>query len=268
VGIESGHLTVGGAAQLKDGVPAAAWKPCEDAVEGLRVRKDATEIAQIREAIRMAERAFGRWRASLRPADTEKQLSDRLEMLLREEGARCGSFPTIVGVGPRAALPHAPLTHKRLAEGELVLVDWGASGRFYKCDLTRVLAGRRISPKLEQVYEVVLRAQTRAIQRIRPGVAAQDIDAEARSTLEEAGFGPFFSHGLGHGLGLEVHEAPSLRPQSDTRLEAGMVMTVEPGVYLPGWGGVRIEDDVLVTPDGCEVLTTASKDLRSLSFEF
>jgi Xaa-Pro aminopeptidase len=268
LGFESGHLTVGEMTKLQESLPSVNWKPCEDAVEKFRVVKDATEIAQIRDAIAIAERAFGRWRASLRPDHTEKQLSDRMEMLLREEGARCGSFPTIVGVGARAALPHAPLTAKRVTEGELLLVDWGANGGFYKSDLTRVLAPRRISPKLEQVYGVVLRAQTRAIGKIRPGVKACDVDAEARSALQEAGFGEFFSHGLGHGIGLEVHEAPSLRPNSETVLEPGMVTTVEPGVYLPGWGGVRLEDDLLVTPDGCEVLTNAPKDLRLLICDF
>src|SRR5262249_42607332 len=142
-----------------------------------------------------------------------------------------------------------------------VLVDWGASGRFYKSDLTRVLATRRISPKLEEVYRVVLTAQERAVRSIRPGVRAHEVDAEARSVIAQAGFGDFFGHGLGHGLGLQVHEAPALRPNSEAVLQPGMVTTVEPGIYLPGWGGVRIEDDVLVTPDGCEVLTRVPKDL-------
>jgi Xaa-Pro aminopeptidase len=139
-------------------------------------------------------------------------------------------------------------------------VDWGASGRFYKSDLTRVFATRKISPKLEKVYTLVLKAQARAIRHIRPGVKAHDVDAEARSVIAEAGFGQFFGHGLGHGLGLQIHEAPWLRQNSDTVLQAGMVTTVEPGIYLPGWGGVRIEDDVLVTPDGCEVLTGVAKE--------
>ena len=259
VGFEAAHLSVAEFGQFRDALPAVEWKPCEDVVEGLRQCKDESEIAAIREAIGMAERAFTRFRAGLRPDDTEKQLGDRLEMLLRDEGARCGSFPAIVGVGERAALPHAPLTRRRVGEGTLLLVDWGANGGLYQSDLTRVLAVRRIAPQLEQVYEVVMQAQARAIQRIRPGVQAQAIDAEARSALEEAGFGDFFSHGLGHGIGLEVHEAPWLRPGSATVLKPGMVVTVEPGVYIPGWGGVRLEDDVLVTEDGSEVLTRVPK---------
>ncbi len=266
-GFESSHLTVSDLTKLQQAATSTAWKPCEETIEKLRIKKDPSEIAAIREAIGIAERVFAKLRQSLRPGDTEKQLSDRIEMLIRAEGGRCSSFPAIVGVDERAALPHAPLTDRKIGDAELLLVDWGASGRFYKSDLTRVLAGRKISPKLEQVYEVVLTAQTRAIERIRPGVKALDVDAEARSALEEAGFGKFFNHGLGHGIGLEVHEYPAIRPQSETLLEPGMVFTIEPGVYLPDWGGVRIEDDVLVTQDGCEVLTDVSKDLRSLTLE-
>ena len=236
-------------------------------MESLRVRKDASEIAQIREAIGIAERAFGMFCAMLRPEDCEKESCDNLEMYIRRAGGQCASFPSIVAVGERAALPHAPPTQRCVSEAGLLLVDWGASGAFYKSDLTRVLATRRISPKLEKVYAVVLKAQEHALRAIRPGVKASDIDAEARSVIARAGFGQFFGHGLGHGIGLQVHEAPMLRQNSAAVLEEGMVVTVEPGIYLPGWGGVRIEDDVLVTPDGCEVLTHVPKDpVPSLDF--
>lgn len=268
VGFESPHLSVADLERWKEALPAVAWCACEEAVESLRACKDESELAQIREAIAIAERAFLKFRGSLKSSDSEKELGDRLEMQLRAEGARCGSFPAIVAVGERSALPHAPLSQRTLGEGEFVLVDWGAAGPFYKSDLTRILARHRISPKLEHVYEVVLRAQLRAIGKVRPGVKAHDVDAEARSALEEAGFGQFFSHGLGHGIGLEIHEGPGLRQQSEAILQPGMVVTVEPGVYLPDWGGVRIEDDVLVTPDGCEVLTSLKKDLQSVVCQF
>ena len=136
-----------------------------------------------------------------------------------------------------------------------MLVDWGATGRPYKSDLTRVLVTGKVTPKFEKIYRTVLAAQERGIAAIRPGVLARDVDAEARSVIEEAGFGRFFGHGLGHGLGMDIHEAPRLRKDADDPLRAGMVVTVEPGIYLPDWGGIRIEDDVLVTPDGREVLT-------------
>jgi Xaa-Pro aminopeptidase len=260
VGFESSHLTVADLETLSGLVPAVSWKGERDRVERLRVVKDPSEVAQIREAVGIAERAIAMFRAMLRPEDREKDLSDHLELYIRRAGGQCSSFPSIVAAGERAALPHAPPTDRRVGEAGLLLVDWGARGRFYQSDLTRVFATRRISPKLEKVYTVVLTAQERAIRAIRPGVKAQDVDAEARSVIEKAGFGPHFGHGLGHGIGLQIHEAPWLRQNSETVLEAGMVATVEPGVYLPGWGGVRIEDDVLVTPDGGEVLTSVAKD--------
>jgi Xaa-Pro aminopeptidase len=211
------------------------------------------------------------FRAMLRREDDEKSLADGMEMYLRRAGGKCGSFPAIVAGGPRAALPHAPPTGARVGDQPLLLVDWGASGTFYKSDLTRVLwwreNGARPTEKLAEIYAVVLEAQRRAIAAVRPGTEAPKVDAAARSYIADAGYGSYFTHGLGHGLGLQVHEAPSLRPTSTTVLEAGMVVTIEPGVYLPGWGGVRIEDDVLVTADGVEVLTNCPKDLEACGIE-
>lgn len=264
IGFESGHVTVGMRDLLGELAPGISWSSKAEAVEKLRVVKDPSEVVQLREAISIAERAFTMFQAMLRPEDNEKDLCDHLEMYIRRAGGTCSSFPSIVAVGERAALAHAPPTRRTVGEADLLLIDWGASGRFYKSDLTRVLATRRISAKLEKVYAVVLRAQERALQAIRPGVKASAIDAEARSVIDAAGFGRFFIHGLGHGLGLQVHEAPAVRPDSKDVLQAGMVVTIEPGIYLPGWGGVRLEDDVLVTPDGCEVLTSVTKDLKAI----
>jgi Xaa-Pro aminopeptidase len=281
VGFESAHLSVAEFETLRELVPAVSWKPGRERVEQLRAVKDPSEVEQIREAIRFAERAFVMFRAMLRPDDREKDLADALEGYVRRAGGQSTSFPSIVAVGERAALPHAPPTDRAVGAGPMLLVDWGASGRFYKSDLTRVLLPRTNSafsrpaapeggkaPNLEAVYTVVLRAQERALGLIRPGVRASDVDAEARAVIAEAGFGSFFSHGLGHGLGIQVHEAPMLKPGSESRLQAGMVVTVEPGIYIPDWGGVRIEDDVLITPDGCEVLTGVAKDLASAVCEW
>jgi Xaa-Pro aminopeptidase len=275
VGFESNQVSVAELDTLRAQAPVLTWKGDPGRVERLRAVKDPSEIEEIREAVRFAERAFAMFRAMLRPEDSEKDLCDALEMYVRRAGGRCTSFPSIVAVGARAALPHAPPTQRRVCEAGLLLVDWGANGRFYKSDLTRVLVTHKTSAfsrpdpqdefaaKLRQVYAVVLQAQEKALRAIRPGVVAGDLDAEARAVITEAGFGPFFNHSLGHGLGLQVHEAPMLKPGSPAVLQAGMVITVEPGIYLPGWGGVRIEDDVLVTPDGCEVLTSVPKDLAS-----
>jgi Xaa-Pro aminopeptidase len=260
VGIESGHLTIADQETLVAHAETINWKPGRQRVEDLRMVKDAVEIEAIKEAIGIAERAFAMFTAMLMPVDSEKDLADNMEMYVRRAGGTGTSFATIVAAGSRAALPHAPPTGQVIGDASLLLVDWGACGRLYKSDLTRVLAIRRISPKLERVYQVVLKAQERAIRAIRPGIKAHDIDAEARSTITREGFGRFFGHALGHGIGLAVHEAPGLRQNSATVLQAGMVVTVEPGIYLSGWGGVRIEDDVLVTPDGCQVLTRVPKE--------
>jgi Xaa-Pro aminopeptidase len=264
VGFDSASMTVAELATLSEQAKAIDWKPEKDRVEAMRAVKDASEVAAIREAIDIAERAFTVFRALLRPHDTEKDLHDAMEGYIRRAGGTCSSFPPIVAAGERAALPHAPPSGKRVADGAMLLVDWGATGLLYKSDLTRVLALGNIAPKLEEVYGVVLRAQLTAIRAVRPGAKAKDVDAEARAVIAQAGFGDFFGHGLGHGIGLDIHEAPSVRPNSEAVLEPGNVVTIEPGIYLPGWGGVRIEDDVLVTPDGCEVLTHLPKELASI----
>jgi Xaa-Pro aminopeptidase len=280
IGFESNHLTVNEFDTLRELMATVNWKPAKDRVEKLRAVKDPSEIVAIREAIAIAQRAFDAFRALLRPEDSEKDLSDALEMYVRRCGGRCTSFPSIVASGERAALAHAPPTRRIIAMADLLLVDWGASGRFYKSDLTRVLITRKnspfsqgsretqVHPKLEEVYAVVLRAQEQALHRIRPGVKAHDVDAEARTVIAQAGFGDFFGHGLGHGIGLEIHEGPALRPNSDTVLQAGMVVTVEPGIYIPQWGGIRIEDDVLITSDGCEVLTSLPREWQAMVCDF
>jgi len=265
LGIEAGSFSVAEFEELKEKRKTLELVPLNGKVEALRAIKDRDEIAAIREAIRFAERAFGMLRSGLRGEDSEKDTADALEGYLRRCGASAASFPPIVAVGPRSALPHArPTAAMRIDQADFVLVDWGATGNPYKSDLTRVLVTGKVTPKFEKVYRTVLEAQERAIAALRPGVSAGDVDAEARSIIEEAGFGRFFDHGLGHGLGLEVHEAPRLRKESNVTLQAGMVVTVEPGIYLPGWGGIRIEDDVLITPHGCEVLTHVPKSLDSV----
>jgi Xaa-Pro aminopeptidase len=258
-------LSVADFEALREKLPAVALKGVTGRVEALRAVKDKDEIAAIREAVDYAERAFAMLRSGLRLDETEKDVADALEGYLRRCGATTASFPPIVAVGARAALPHArPTAETRIGDADFVLIDWGASGRPYKSDLTRVLVTGKVTPKFERIYRTVLAAQERGIAAIRPGVMARDVDAEARSVIEEAGFGRFFEHGLGHGLGMDIHEAPRLRIGVDDALQPGMVVTVEPGIYLPDWGGIRIEDDVLVTPDGCEVLTHVPRTLDAV----
>lgn len=260
VGFESSAVTVAEFETLRGLLPSLSWKAASDRVERLRQVKDAGEIAQLREAIAIAERAFRAFCSLLRPTDTEKDLTDAMDGFIRRCGGTGSAFPAIIAAGPRAALPHAPPTTQAIGSAELLLVDWGACGALYRSDLTRVLALRKQTPRLTEVATVVTRAQQAAIDVVHPGVMAQVVDEAARSVIAKAGFGEFFGHGLGHGIGLQVHEGPAIRPGSETILEAGMVFTIEPGIYLPEWGGVRIEDDVLVTPDGCEVLTGVARD--------
>jgi Xaa-Pro aminopeptidase len=280
VGFESSHVSVAELEALRDLAPGLDWKAGRDRVEKLRLIKDPSEIEEIREAVRIAEKAFAMFKALLRPEDTEKSLTDAMESYIRRAGGKCSSFPAIIAVDERAALPHAPPTDRPIGAAQLLLVDWGASGRFYKSDLTRVLIARNYSAfsrsgrreradgKLERVYNTVLQAQQAALAAVRPGVKASEVDAAARSVIDAADLGDYFNHGLGHGIGLQVHEGPNLRAISSDVLEPGMVTTIEPGIYLPGWGGVRLEDDVLLTPDGCEVLTAADKDWETSVLEF
>lgn len=273
LGFESEHVTVADLEFLKSRAPTLDWQGAGDRVERLRIIKDDSEVAQIRQAIRYAEKAFAMFRAMLRPDDREKDLADSLEYYMRRAGARGPSFPSIVAVGARAALPHAPPTPRRVAEAPLLLVDWGASGPFYKSDLTRVLLTHNNSPattipKIEEVYATVLQAQRQAIAAVRPGALARQVDAAARQVIADAGYGQYFTHSVGHGIGMMIHEAPFMRANTEIVLRAGMVVTVEPGIYLPDVAGIRIEDDVLVTADGCEVLTSVPKNIEAAHHEF
>lgn len=266
LGFEASHLSVADWDFLKRELALCDLIADDGRVEALRCVKDDAEITAIREAIDQAQSAFLKLRGELARGQTEKTAADRLEALLREFGATGSSFPPIVAVGRRAALPHArPTTETRIGDDDFVLLDWGADGRQYKSDLTRMVVTGKVTPEFAKVYRTVLTAQERAIAAIRPGAKCQDVDAEARSYIEQAGFGRFFEHGLGHGIGMDIHEGPRLRKESATILEPGMVVTVEPGIYLPEWGGVRIEDDILVTPDGREVLSNLPKTLDSVT---
>ncbi len=262
LGIEADSMTVGLRNQLAEKLPNVELVPTSGMVEELRLIKDRDEVERLRRAVWQAEKAFAVLRSTLRPEKTEKEVADELEYQFRLFGAKNASFPSIVAVGPRAALPHATPGGHRIGEDDFVLVDWGANDGLYCSDLTRVVVTGKISPKFERVYNTVLEAQLRAIAAVKPGVLAHDVDHVARSYIAKAGFGKRFRHGLGHGLGLLVHEAPRLAVKNQTVLQPGMVVTVEPGIYLPGWGGVRIEDDVLVTRSGHEVLTSVPKRLE------
>jgi Xaa-Pro aminopeptidase len=260
VGVEAASITLDLFVRLTEALEGVEFVPTKRLVEHLREIKDRDEIAAIRRAVEIAQRAFAVIRACLRGEQTEKEIAYELENQIRRFGGSRCSFTPIVGVGPRGALPHAVLSDQRIGDSDFVLIDWGACESLYMSDLTRVLVTGRIPPKLEAVYQIVLRAQQAAIDAIRPGAVMQEVDAAARRVIEDAGYGKRFGHSLGHGIGLRVHELPRLAAKQQRKLKAGMVVTVEPGIYLPGWGGVRIEDDVLVTRTGHEVLSSVPRE--------
>ena len=237
------------------------WRPTSQLVESFRQIKDKGEIAAIREAVRIASAGFEVLRLTLSPEMTEVEARNEIEYQMRRIGADETAFPTIAAAGARSAMPHAvPTRRNRVGDGEVFLVDWGAKKNMYLSDLTRVLiTAKRPAALIRKVYAVVLDAQRAALDILRPGVTGSEADRAARRVIENAGFARAFNHGLGHGIGLFVHERGSLSRSAETCLKPGMVVTVEPGIYLSGQFGVRIEDDVLITPDGIEIL---SKELR------
>ncbi|MBX7168465.1 MAG: Xaa-Pro peptidase family protein [Pirellulales bacterium] len=261
--VEADSMTVGLRERIGAKLERVELRSSSGLVETLRQVKDKDEVEALRVAIRCAEKGFEVLRASIRGDQTERQVAHDLEHAIRGFGAKGCSFPPIVAVGARAALPHARPTEQRIDSAGFVLVDWGADCG-YKSDLTRVLVTSKIPPKLERIYGVVLNAQLKAIAAIKPGVTCEEVDAVARGVIVKAGFGKQFGHGLGHGIGLDIHEGPRLTTGNRLKLQPGMVVTVEPGIYLPGWGGVRIEDDVLVTRTGHEVLTNVPKNFDEI----
>jgi Xaa-Pro aminopeptidase len=238
------------------------WVPTKSLVMDMRAVKDAGEIEILRKAIRLTDEALTAALAQVRPGMAERDLAWLIESYIRTHGTPSVSFEIVVASGPNGARPHARASDAALPAGEPIVIDMGAKMDGYCADLTRtVCLGQPNDPvRFWEIYHTVLRAQQAAEAVIRPGVTGKEVDAVARDLIAEAGLGDFFGHGLGHGVGLAVHEMPRLSRLAATPLAAGNVVTVEPGIYLPGWGGVRIEDVVLVTENGVEVLTEAPKD--------
>jgi Xaa-Pro aminopeptidase len=265
VGYEAHCMTVKEADRLAaQGPPARAWRwrAAGELVEGLRVRKDPDEVAAIHAAARLAGEAFRRALGDVRPGLTELEITGVLEGHLRRLGSEGHPFSTIVASGPRSALPHARSSHRPVGRGEWLLVDFGAVVDGYCADITRaVVVGARATETQRALYELVRTAQQRAREGVRAGMTGADADALARQVIEAKGFGDAFAHSTGHGLGLEVHEAPRLAKTNGEPLPLNAVVTVEPGVYLAGQGGVRIEDDVHLAPDGPVLLSDGLTDL-------
>lgn len=258
IGFEAAGLTYAQLETLRQQAPGE-WVPTYGLIEQYRVRKSPEEIGHIRAAAQLADRALAHILPFLKPGAREIDIALGLEFFLRKNGSEGVAFDTAVVSGPRTAMPHGSPSQRVLGPGDLVTLDFGAVVGGYCSDMTRTVGIGAVSQELKRMYRAVLEAQERALEAVGPGRIGKELDALARQVLEEKGYGPYFSHGLGHGVGLLIHEAPGLNKISEDTLEPGMVITIEPGVYIPDVGGVRIEDLVLVTEGGYEVLSQAPK---------
>jgi Xaa-Pro aminopeptidase len=261
VGIEGNSITVNQLEAMQKGLEGVELKPTSDVVETLRRIKDEGEIERIRAACGIVDRAFEYILGQLRPGISEREVAAELEYWMKKAGSEDEAFPTIVASGARSALPHGRASGKLLEKGDLITFDFGARVGGYHSDLTRTVVLGQATERQREVYEVVLDAQMAALAALRPGMTGKEADQVARDRIAAHGLGENFSHGLGHGLGRHVHDHPALSQRAEITLEPGMVVTVEPGVYLEGWGGVRIEDDVVLRDGGIEILTHAPKEL-------
>jgi Xaa-Pro aminopeptidase len=230
-------------------------EPANNIVREMRKIKDHQEIQNIREACNLASIGMQTAFDTIKPGVKEKQAAAEIEYAMRKKGSDGTSFDTIIASGTASAFPHGSCSDRTIREGDLVVVDLGATYNFYRSDMTRTFTAGKPSEKQRKIYETVKLAHQKAFQTIKPNIPAREVDAAARQTIEAGGYGEFFVHNLGHGVGLEIHEAPTLSPDSKDTLAAGNVITDEPGIYLPGYGGIRIEDTLLVTQDGAEKLT-------------
>jgi Xaa-Pro aminopeptidase len=261
IGFETHQLSYHDWSVLSAALSPGNLVPQEDLVGKLRLVKDELEIAAIREAVRIADLAYGHIVEFLKPGLPEREIAIELDYFMRRNGADKEGFDSIVASGPRSALPHGRSSDRHISKGELIVLDYGAVCQGYHSDITRTVVIGAPDARQQEIYGVVLEAQSRAISAVSPGLSGGEVDAVAREYIAGRGFGEYFGHGLGHGLGLDVHDGRILARNSEVMLESGMVVTVEPGIYIPGWGGVRIEDDVLVTDTGAEVLTRSPKTL-------
>ncbi len=265
MGFESAHLFHRDFERLLAQGDRWQWRPTVDLVEALRERKDPEEIETIARAAKVATAALERTVHAVRPGMTELQVAGALERELREGGSTGFPFESIIASGPRSALPHARAAERPIAKGDWLLFDFGATVDGYVSDVTRTFVVGRASAEQHAFYAVVREANARAASGVRPGMTSRDADSLARSYIEGQGFGELFGHGLGHGIGLEVHEAPRLSKTADGVLSAGAVVTIEPGIYRAGWGGVRIEDDVVLEGATPRILTEFPRQLLELA---
>ncbi|MBA3656781.1 MAG: aminopeptidase P family protein [Gemmatimonadaceae bacterium] len=265
IGFESTHLLHRDFQRLLTEGARYQWRPQNGLIEQLRESKDQDEVDLIEHAGGIATRALSQTLGVIGSGNNELEIAGILEKALRDEGCEEFPFPTIVASGPRAALPHARPTSRVVQSGDLLLLDFGAQYRGYCSDITRTVVVGKATDEQRHIYSIVRTANETASEKVRAGMTGQDADALARSYIEAQGFGKAFGHSLGHGLGLEVHEAPRLAKTAEAALSEGAVVTIEPGIYRPGWGGIRIEDDVHLAPEGPRILTDFTRELLEVA---
>ena len=262
IGFESDYITCDFYRQLTEQLTAVELVPVK--LDALRMVKDRTELGLLAKAVEIADDAFSQTIKIIKPGITELEIALELEYQMRKLGAERPAFDTIVASGLRSALPHGRASNKAVEAGDFVTMDFGAVYEGYHSDMTRTVVAGKASPKQREIYNVVLAAQLAGVQAVKAGRTGKEVDGIAREVISAAGYSEFFGHGLGHGVGLFIHEEPRLSPSGEVILETGMVVSVEPGIYIPDWGGVRIEDLVAVSAAGCTILTASSKDLIEL----
>jgi Xaa-Pro aminopeptidase len=259
------NVTYGQYRELKEALEGVELIPQAGLVESLRMVKDEEEVNLIKKAQNITDRAFEHILNFIRPGMTEKEVALELEYFMKKNGAEDLAFDTIVASGKRSSLPHGKASEKVIEKGDLVTLDFGCKVSGYCSDMTRTIVVGKASEKQKEIYNVVLEAQQNALYNLKAGITSKEADHLARSVIEEKGYGPYFSHSLGHGVGLEVHEGPSLTFRKEEILKEGSIVTVEPGIYIPDFGGVRIEDMVLLKEDGVINLTNSPKHLIEIN---
>lgn len=264
IGFEGEQITYDNYCRLAERLPGKCFVSLSQELEKIRSIKERREIKCIRRAIEIGNRGFALAAERISPGASERDIARMIEEEVKRSGADGLAFDVIVASGTRAALPHGKASDKRIEKGDFVIVDMGVSCRGYNSDETRTFVVGKPSARQKRVYQIVKEGHDRALATVKPGVKASDVDAAARGAIRRRKMGKYFGHGVGHGVGMAVHEPPTISPTGHDVLEKGMVFTVEPGVYIPDWGGVRIEDMVLVTDRGCEVLTAGSKEMTVL----
>ena len=262
LGIEEKRITYANYKLLKDAEVVGKIIPSEEIIDNLRIIKDREELLLIKDAISISQKAMDKVFKEIVPGISEREIAAKFSYLLRLYGAQKESFDTIVGSGPRGSLPHGLPTDKIITESDVTVIDFGVYKNSYNSDMTRTIKFGKPSLLEKEIFEIVKEAQERAISLVKPGIKAKELDKIARDYIISKGYGSYFKHGLGHGVGMEVHESPYISPTSEIALSPGMIITIEPGIYLPGKFGVRIEDMVAVTRSGGEVLTSMNKNLN------